>query len=126
MQSNKIITAAGILLITGGILNGIYWLVMMGGGNFYSMLVICVPFLLMVAGGISTLRRKFWGLALAGAIFCLIFGIIAVFFSMTAPPILQNIFIRYMIDLFCSLLIVLTGLLSIISIALNKVDFKSR
>lgn len=130
MKSNKIITAAGILLIMGGLLNGFYWLVLMnsgdGGGFSFSGLVICVLFLLIVIGGICTLRKKFWGLALAGAICCSIFGTIALFVMPFFGPIIDSTFIRFIVEQICSMLITLTGLIAIILLALNKGAFQSR
>ena len=127
MKNNKIITTAGILLIMGGLLNGIYWLVLMGSSvSHYMILVICLPILLSVIGGICTLRKKFWGLALAGAIFCSVFGIIALFVMPFFGPILDYTFIKYIAEQVCGMLIALAGLLSVILLALNKGDFKSK
>jgi hypothetical protein len=124
MKSNKIITAAGILLIAGGVLNGIYWLLLMGGGSFYLILVICIIILLAVTGGICTLRKKLWGLALTGAIFCSIFGIIVLFVMPFFPPMHDYTFIKYIAGQICGMLITLACLIAIIFLALKKRDFK--
>jgi hypothetical protein len=125
MKSNKTITAAGILLIAGGVLNGIYWLLLMGGGSLYLILVICVLILLAVTGGICTLRKKLWGLALIAAIFCSIFGIIALFIMPFFPPMHAYTFIKYIAGQICGVLITLAGLIAVILLALKKGDFKA-
>jgi hypothetical protein len=125
MKSNKIITAAGMLLIAGGVLNGIYWLVLMGGGSIYLKLVICTIILLAMSGGISTLRKKLWGLALAGAIFCSVFGIIALFVMPFFGPMLDYSFVKFIAEQICGVLITLAGLIAVILLALKKGDFKA-
>ena len=89
-------TAAGITSIIGGVINAIGGIVfaLLGGlagapfgmGNLSTIGVPAIVFgIIAIVGGIYALRRKIWGLALAGSICALIgpagiLGILAIIF----------------------------------------------
>ena len=88
--------AAGILAIIAGALQVIFGAICVAGIGFWGgmvgmgwLSVICAPLIVFgiiaIVGGIYALKRRIWGLALAGSIFALIgpwfiLGILAIIF----------------------------------------------
>lgn len=64
--------AAGILTIIGGFIGGTFWTTIIHELHVYGVLIY-VPGILAVIGGVMALRRVHWGWALAGAICSLLF-----------------------------------------------------
>ena len=64
--------AAGILTIIGGFIGGTFWTLILHELGVYGV-VVYIPIILAVIGGVMALRRVHWGWALAGAICSLLF-----------------------------------------------------
>lgn len=104
MEHNWRSVTAGILNIISGVgmLFVCFWLVLAGGitsvvGNVPQwvpgfLFALAVPFVILsilaVIGGILCIKRKFWGMALTGAIAsffcCFIFGIVSIILTALA------------------------------------------
>ena len=91
-----IISGVGMLFICFCLMLAGYYFYMIGGPNsswlptlIYSIgILLVIVALLAIIGGIFCLRRKRWGLSLAGAIAalfcCFIFGVISIILTMLA------------------------------------------
>jgi len=69
--------AAGILMIIGGFIGGSLWVGILHSMGTYGV-IIYLPALLAVIGGIMALKRVHWRWALVGAICSLLFPIFGI------------------------------------------------
>lgn len=127
-------TTAGILCIIAGIIVAVPGIVVLASNELLGAPSI-VPGIIAIIGGIHALRRKRWGLALAGSIFALfgpagfllIFGLLAVKYAdmvpgLQPPPIIDAFFSSSYLDF--SLGSVILGILAIIFVIMGKREFK--
>lgn len=102
-------TTAGILCIIAGIIVAVPGIVVLASNELLGAPSI-VPGIIAIIGGIHALRRKRWGLALAGSIFALfgpagfllIFGLLAVKYAdmvpgLQPPPIIDAFFFIFIL-----------------------------
>jgi len=127
-------TTAGILCIVAGIIVAVPGIVVLASTEMLGAPSI-VPGIIAIIGGIHALKRKRWGLALAGAIcalfgpagFLVIFGLLAVKYAdmvpgLQPPLIIDTFFSSSYIDF--SLGSVILGILAIIFVIMGKREFK--
>jgi hypothetical protein len=138
-----LLTAGGILSIVVGafeVIGGVdsiifvipHWLVFFGPpGVAYSWAVVPIWLIIMgwillvlgviaIAGGVSALRRKSFGLSLAGALCALIsvpLGILGVIFTIGS---------LWKAGAICALLLMTLGILAVIFVALGKSEFGTK
>lgn len=77
VRKSKMRIAAGILTIVGGFVGGSLLMAILTELHF-SRLLSSIPLLVAVIGGIMTLRRENYGLALAGAICSILFPVFGI------------------------------------------------
>ncbi len=129
-------TTAGILSIIAGIIGVIPGIVVVASREMFGAPSI-VPGAIAIIGGINALRRRGWGLALAGSIcalfgpagFLVIFGLLAVKYADMVPglqppppPIIDAFFASSYFDFSAGSVIL--GTLAIIFVVLGKREFK--
>jgi len=127
-------TTAGILCIIAGIIVVVPGILVLAFDDMFGAPSI-VPGIIAIAGGIHALKRKGWGLALAGSIcglfgpagFLLILGLFAVKYAdmvpgLQPPPIIDAFFSSSYFDF--SLGSVIIGILAIIFVIMGKREFR--
>jgi hypothetical protein len=129
-------TTAGILCIIAGIIGVIPGIVIMADSSFGMLGAPSIVLgIIAIIGGIHALKRKRWGLALAGSIFALfgfagflvIFGLLVVTYADMVPglqplPIIDTFFSSSYF-LFSAGSVIL-GILAIIFVIMGKREFK--
>ena len=130
-------TAAGMLCIIAGIIGVIPGIVAVMADSSIGMLGApsIVPGIIAIIGGIYSLKRRGWGLALAGSIcalfgpagFFVIFGLFVVKYAdmvpgLQPPPIIDTFFSSSYVDF--SVGSVILGILAIIFVIMGKREFK--
>ncbi|MGA2670482.1 MAG: hypothetical protein ABSF21_03570 [Dehalococcoidia bacterium] len=127
-------TTAGILCIIAGVIGVIPGIVVVASTDMFGAPSI-VPGIIAIIGGIYSLKRRGWGLALAGSIcalfgpagFLVIVGLLAVKYAdmvpgLQPPPIIDTFFSSSYFDFSAGSVIL--GILAIIFVIMGKREFK--